>query len=250
VLYVSSLMAAGPSHPEVARREHHRTTSFTKYGDSKLGGERIAWEVARSMSLEVVIARPPLVYGPRDQDVLLMIKSANARLVAQPGLRPTPLSVIHCHDLVRGLILAAEKGRPLPASGGEHVLAGGGAPIDHVPDDPSPPAGEGIYYFTDGGRYTVASFGQTAAAVLGKRAFTVRLPRSAVWTLGVVNEAMGRVRGVPPALTLDKAKGSLAPGWWCDDARARAEIGYVAEMPLQKGLEQTIRWLRDHGELR
>jgi nucleoside-diphosphate-sugar epimerase len=52
-----------------------------------------------------------------------------------------------------------------------------------------------------------------------------------------------------PALTLDKARGSLASGWWCDDAKARADLGWSAEFDLERGLEDTIRWLRDHGHL-
>ena len=55
VVYVSSLMAAGPSHPDVARREHHAPrAAYTLYGDSKLGGERLAYAAARAGSVRCV----------------------------------------------------------------------------------------------------------------------------------------------------------------------------------------------------
>lgn len=244
VVYVSSLMAAGPSHPEVARREHHSPRAFTKYGDSKLAGEHKLFAAARAGEVEAVIVRPPLVYGPRDTDVLQMIRSANFGLIAQPGWRPTWLSAIHALDLVEGIALAGERGRPLPRGEAAHVLAGAGLPEDHVPEDPSHPAGEGIYYFTDGGRHTVVSFGKAAAGALGRRALALPFPKSAVWTLAAVNHAFGRLRGRPPALHLDKAKGSMSPGWWCDDSKAARELGYAPRWPLAAGLEQTVQWLR------
>ncbi|MEE2827782.1 MAG: NAD-dependent epimerase/dehydratase family protein, partial [Myxococcota bacterium] len=75
VVCISSLEAAGPSTDARARSEEQVAAPFTRYGRSKLGGERAAWEARRDR--EVVIVRPPLVYGPRDQDVLQMIQGAN-----------------------------------------------------------------------------------------------------------------------------------------------------------------------------
>jgi nucleoside-diphosphate-sugar epimerase len=250
VVYVSSLMAAGPSHEAVARREHHmHAPGYTRYGDSKLGGERVAWASARSGALEAVIVRPPLVYGPRDTDVLQMIKSAKSGLIAQPGLgRPAWMSAIHAFDLVEGIILAGERGTSLPAGADDvdHVLADRGAPHDHVPDHPGHPAGQGIYYFSDGERHTVTSFGREAARALGKRAIAMRFPKSAVLTLGAINQWIGQLRGQAPALSIDKARGSLAPGWWCDSSKAVHELGYAPRYPLAAGLEHTVAWLREH----
>lgn len=248
VVYVSSLMAAGPSHGAVARREHHvHRTGFTRYGDSKLGGEKIAWQHAQSGAIEAVIVRPPLVYGPRDTDVLQMIKSANAGIIAQPGLgRPAWLSAIHALDLVEGIALAGERGAALPCDPGvEHVLAGHGSPHDHVPEHPDQPSGRGIYYFTDGGQHTVTSFGQVAAAALGRKAMALRFPGPAVLTVAALNTFVGKLRGKAPALSLDKARGSLSPGWWCDDSKAVQALGYRPRFPLDQGLEHTVRWLRD-----
>lgn len=250
VVHISSLMAAGPSHPRNPRREHHRhEPGFTLYGDSKLDGEKLAAAAARAAGVELVIVRPPLVYGPRDEDVLQMIKSAAMRVVAQPGLRPTWMSAIHGRDLAIGIALAGERGRPLPADAdAPHVLAGaGGDP--RTPGAVDDPRGTGIYYLTDGGRTTVAEFGQLAAAALGRRALTIPLPGFAVRSVGVLSEGLGRARGRVPPLTRDKARGSLSAGWWCDDARARKDLDWSPSLPLERGLEDTVRWLRDRGEI-
>jgi nucleoside-diphosphate-sugar epimerase len=62
-------------------------------------------------------------------------------------------------------------------------------------------------------------------------------------------ELAGRMSGRAPAFNRDKHRASVASGWWCDASRARHELGYAPEMPLEAGLEQTVRWLRDHKVL-
>lgn len=252
VVHVSSLMAAGPSHPDTPRREHHRhVEGFTLYGDSKLAGEKQALASARAKDTELVIVRPPLVYGPRDEDVLQMIKSAAMRVVAKPGFREQAMSAIHGRDLARGIALVGERGQPLPASVDDpeaHVLADGG--LDPAePGEVDDPRGRGIYYIADGHRGSVSEFGQLSAAALGRKALTIPLPGFAVRSVGRLSQGIGRMRGKVPALTADKARASLSPGWWCDDAKARAELGWAEEFTLEAGLEDTIRWLRDRDLL-
>ncbi len=250
VVYVSSLEAAGPSHHELARAEHHRPAPFTWYGTSKFGGEQAAWEASQSCeAFDVVIVRPPLVYGPRDQDVLQMIQSANWRLVARPGFRDTWMSAIHSHDLVRGITLAGDEGKPLPKSPEAHVLAGGGHESHEPIEDPAHPIGQGIYFFDDGGRHSIKSFGHEAAAALGKTAMTVPIPGPLAWIGAICAEVMGRITGKAPAFNRDKYRASVASGWWCDSSRARADLGFEPEMSLPQGLEHTVRWLRDNKVL-
>lgn len=256
-VHVSSLMAAGPSHPDHARREHHRhAEGFTLYGDSKLAGEKVVWDEAgrrQPGQLELLIVRPPLVYGPRDEDVLIMIKSAAKRVVAQPGFRPTWMSAIHGRDLAQGIALVGERGRPLPGLGDagrdDHVLSAGGLAFGEAANHDHP-SGAGLYYLTDGGRTSVAEFGQITARLLGRKAMTIAMPKFAVVGAGWLNQGIGRMRGKVPALTLDKARASLSPGWWCEDERARLELGWRPEFPLEQGLEDTLRWLVDNGQLR
>jgi nucleoside-diphosphate-sugar epimerase len=250
VVHVSSLMAAGPSHPRSPRREHHRhERGFTDYGDSKLAGEQLAVALARHGDVELVIVRPPLVYGPRDEDVLQMIKSAAMRVVAQPGLRPTWMSAIHGRDLAMGVALVGERGAAIPREATTGHVHGGGGGDPQVLGDIDDPRGTGLYYLTDGQRSSVAGFGQAAAAALGRRALTIPVPGFAVRSVGLLNQGLGRLRGQVPALTLDKARASLSTGWWCDDARARAELGWSPHFPLEQGLEDTVRWLRDNRML-
>jgi nucleoside-diphosphate-sugar epimerase len=46
-------------------------------------------------------------------------------------------------------------------------------------------------------------------------------------------------------LTIDKARGILSRGWWCDDRRARIELDYAPTMGLDDGVADTLRALAD-----
>lgn len=250
VVLISTLEAAGPCAPGVARREYHRVDPFTKYGISKLGGERVAWEVARKGDIEVVIVRPPMVYGPRDKDVLNMFQAAKMRLIAQPGLGHPPVSVIHAHDLVAGTIAAAERGDPLPSDDLDHVLGRGGWRPDEVAGSPLHPAGRGIYYFDDGGQHTIVSFCRAMAQSLDRRALVLPLPGPLTVAVGAISETVGRLGGRVAALNTDKARVGVAPGGWHVSAeKARSELDYCPRYGVIEGTRDTTAWYRARGWL-
>jgi nucleoside-diphosphate-sugar epimerase len=249
LVYVSSVMAAGPSGENFPLSEAHAIDEgHTLYGDSKLAGEHIAWEHAQHSDLEIIIVRPPMVYGPGEQDVLQLLRGVRAGIIGQPGLTLTTFSAVYVDDLAEGLLRAADKGRPLPRGEAGHVLAGGGAPRDAKVDDPLDPRGQGIYYFGDGGDHTMTSLGRTAAKALDRRAVAIRFPVFLMTFMAALLWVLGKVFGRQASLTLDRAKGG-AMGWWCDDRRARTELGYAPEFPLDAGLRETIAWARETGEL-
>ena len=248
VVYVSSLAAAGPSDHAVARAEHHAPNPISIYGRSKFSGERAAHEAARDGAIEVTIVRPPVVYGPRDEDFLQVIQMANGRLVLKLGFRSAWFSVVHPHDLVRGMVLAGDTGRHIPSDAESHALAGGGLPHDQHHDGHHGD-GEGIYFITDGGQYTWAELGHRSAAALGKTAYTLTIPVSVAYPAAFVSEMFGKLRGKLPIFNRDKVREGSASGWWAGIDRARDELGYAPEMPFDAGIADTVRWVKDEGLL-
>ena len=247
VVLMSSLAAGGPCSPTEGRREYHATDQVTHYGRSKFRGEEAALRAAASGDIEVVIVRPPAVYGPRDTEVLQLIQAANWGLVATQGFGDFWMSVVHPHDLCRGTILAAERGKALPSAGDGHVLAGAGLPFPERDADPSHAAGQGIYYITDGGRYTLEEFGRAAATALGKKAIRLSIPKPLVWLGAWGTELGGRMKGRAPVFSRQKVVEASQPGWVAEIDKAREELDFRPEMPLAKGMEQTVRWLRDNS---
>lgn len=96
LVFVSSVKVNG-EHTPLGRAfsENDTPTPLDAYGISKWEAEQALWEVARCTGLEVVVVRPPLVYGPG-------VKGNFARLIY--GVRrgvPFPFgSVKNCRSLV------------------------------------------------------------------------------------------------------------------------------------------------------
>ena len=247
VVYVSSLAAAGPSHHEVARAEHHTPTPISIYGRSKYSGERAAHDAAQDGDLHVTIVRPPVVYGPRDEDFLRVIQMAKSRLVLVLGFHDAWFSAVHPHDLTRGILLAGEKGESIPPDE-EHALVGGG--LSHeVAQDTHDKAGQGIYFITDGGKYTWAELGQRSAEALGRKPLTLKLPVPVAYTAAWFSEMFGKITGQLPIFNRDKVREGAASGWWASINKASDELGYTPEMDFHRGIEDTIRWATDHGKI-
>src|SRR5581483_8675949 len=102
---VSSQAAAGPVWAGRPVTEHDPPRPVSAYGWSKLRAEQAA--LACSPLLPITIVRPPVVYGPRDRDTLLVFRAARFGLV--PRLGPLAcLSIVHVDDLVRGTRCAGE----------------------------------------------------------------------------------------------------------------------------------------------
>src|SRR5688572_19018556 len=75
-VYVSSIAAAGPAPRGRALTGSETPAPVTAYGRSKLAGE----SAVRECKLPWTIVRPPMVYGPRDREVLKVFQLARLGL--------------------------------------------------------------------------------------------------------------------------------------------------------------------------
>jgi UDP-4-keto-D-QuiNAc 4-reductase len=63
-IYISSIKVNGETTTEHPFKADDKPAPQDPYGISKWEAEQVLWEIAEKTSLEVVIIRPPLVYGP------------------------------------------------------------------------------------------------------------------------------------------------------------------------------------------
>ena len=216
-ILVSSLAAAGPSPGGPAPRPEGPEAPLTWYGRSKLEGER----VVRESGLAAVILRPPVVFGPRDRDVLTYFRIARRGLLPVPAGPERHYSVIYAPDLAQGLLRAAET--PLPA--------GATLPLVH----PAP--------------VSWLELGRHISAALGVRGRVLRLPGPAIRAAGLLAEWFARIQGRPAIFSPQKVLEMLAPAWVASPEPASRLLGWTAPTPLDQALWQTVRWYRDHGWL-
>ncbi len=224
LVYCSSLAAAGPAMVGKPRLEDEEAAPVSIYGRSKLGGELAARQYADRVP--TVIVRPPFVYGPGDSvNLPPLMAMARFGLYLKAGLGPKHFSFIHVHDLCEGLLAAALKGRTLS------------------PEDPT----AGVYFLADPTPYSWEQFCETLSEALGKSKPTViPLPEFFGYAAGLGSEITGRLRGVVPIMSRDKAREMQCEAWTCNSDRATAEMAFTAR-PLQAGLNDTVAWYRKEG---
>lgn len=213
---VSSMAAGGPSPRGVPLTGSEPPAPVTQYGRSKLAGEA----VVRAGTLPWTIVRPPMVYGPRDHEVLKVFKLAGP-LMPVFGDGSQELSAVYGPDLAQSLIAAGTA----PATAGQ------------------------IYYSCHPELFQSGDFVRKVGAVMGKQVRIIPLPRwLAVGALSITGTA-ARLAGKATILTPDKAHEFFQPAWTGDPTPLMRDSGWTPTHDLASGLAATYAWYREHGWL-
>ncbi len=215
-LFVSSLAAMGPRRdPGEVIGEDDPPRPLTDYGVSKWEAE----EALRALpGLATVVVRPPAVYGPGDRELLPFFRLA-AQGVFPVANRRASLSLVHVHDLARGLAEAAVGGR----------------------------AGE-AYHLAHPRALSPGELSACLARAAGReRLRALPVPYPLLFAAAAVAEAAGRLRGRVPVFNRQKARELAAPGWACSVEKARADFGFTADLPAEVGFAMTALWYRARG---
>lgn len=222
---VSSLAAAGPSREGRPRVEEDRPAPVSQYGESKLAAEDELRELAGR--LEATVVRPPAVYGPRDPEFLpALFRMARTGVVVKAGFGDKRYSLIHVQDLADAILLAAERGKRLGASGNE-----------------------GIYFADDGTVRGWEELGRLTLEALGRRGVMLPLPEAVSWLAAGASTLASRLTGRAAILSLDKMMEIREAAWTCSSERARRELGWAPRHELAEGLRQSVEWFRRAGRL-
>jgi nucleoside-diphosphate-sugar epimerase len=232
LVVVSSLAAAGPVTTGRLREEVDEPRPVSWYGRSKRAGEKAAARFADRVPITIV--RPPIVFGEADRLSLEVFKTiARSGVHLVPGYVPRKYSMIHADDLVKALLLAAERGSRLPAG----------------KSDPSG-TGAGFYFAACDEHPSWYQFGRMIGKALGRRlTLTIPFAMPVVRAVGAFGELAGRFRGEQAVMNLDKAREATAGSWICSAGKAQRELGFSISVPLFDRLRQTAQWYQAAGWL-
>lgn len=218
LVYLSSLAAAGPIVDGRPVERDDPPRPLTTYGRTKLAGEAAC--LAAGGELEVVVLRPPAVYGPRDREILRFFRLAKLGVLPIPAGAEQRMQMVHVADLAEALVEAALS-----------------------------PAARGVYHVAEPRSYSWAEIAAIFGAAVGKRVHLVRVPAALIAAAARASEGGAALLGRTTIFNREKAEELLAPGWLCEtDALAR-EVGFIPRIPLSEGLVQTATWYRAHGWL-
>lgn len=217
-VYMSSLSVFGAIREQQPYTEICATDTpqpNTAYGRSKLEAEQ--W-LAKS-GLPWVVLRPTGVYGPRERDYFLMVKSIAAHSDFAVGYKPQDITFVYVSDVVDAVLLACERGK-----------------VGHS------------YFLSDGQTYRSTTFSNYILRELG-RPWCLRIT-APVWVLRVataVGEQVGRLTGKPTALNNDKYHILRQRNWRCDITPARKELGFEPKVQLEEGVRKAVEWYKENG---
>lgn len=220
VVLVSSQAACGPALAlDAPTTEEMAPAPVEGYGRSKLAVE----EAARALSAEapVTVLRPSCVYGPRDRDFFHLFRLAQRGWSVQPGSRDRLIDLVHVHDLVDGLLLAARTDVAI-----------------------------GRTYFLGDRALSWRALHAQIAATVGRPVRAVDVADWLVRAGGALGSAWSSVSGRTPLLNSHKVALGRQQFWICSSERARRELGYAPSIALPHGLRQTYLWYLEQEWLR
>lgn len=212
-VFVSSLAALGPlKELSDEIRDDSHAQPVTNYGASKLLAEQY---LAGFSTLPLVTIRPTAVYGPREKDLFILFDSINKGLEPHIGRFEQQLSFVYVKDLARVIIKALQ------------------LPLVHK-----------AYNISDGeiyNRYALAAYTKKA---LNKKTFKFHLPVPLVAFMAAVMDFIYAGSKNTPTLNKEKMAELTAVNWACSIKNAKADLAYVPEYNLEKGIMQTLKWYK------
>lgn len=218
-VYVSSIAAAGPSSKDRPHVEEDMPNPVTIYGKSKLEGEQKVWEFKEK--IQVTVVRPPVVFGPRDEDVLRFFRLVDKGILPRLGCKDQYAGFVYVEDLVKGLFLAAVH----PHAVGQ------------------------LYYLATEGNFSWDAFGKCIANVLHRRVISIPVPLW-IFILSIfVEEMRVQIFHRESILNLQKLPEYRNRFWTCSIEKAKKELGFQPEWTMESAIEKTVQWYKEFGYL-
>lgn len=195
-----------------------REPQLSPYAASK----RAAEDVVAARSGPWLTVRAPAVYGPRDRETLAYFKAVARGVAPRPNVPGARLSLVHVADLAEALALAL--------------------------DQPPPPSTYEIDDGRDGG-YSYRDLADAAGRALGRRPWSLAVPRAVMAAVARVNAIRHSLGGSVQILTPGKVSEIFHSDWTAHDRRFAATLGLHPRFDLATGFSETILWYRQQGWL-
>ncbi len=205
-IFISSVKALGEIEPGRPWREDDSPTPSDPYGQSKYAAEVALRALGQRIGLDIVIVRPPLVYGPDVRAHFLQLMHAIARGWPLPlASVHAPRSFIYIGNLADALALCATH----PNAAGQ------------------------TFHVSDGMYVSVSELAAALGEALGASARLWRCPVALCSALGRITGRAAQINRLTQPLRLDIT-------------RVRTVLNWLPPYSLQDGLQQTAAWYRRH----
>ena len=212
IIHLSSLAAAGPSKNGALVDEDSLLNPVTYYGKSKKAGEDIALKYSENLPIKIL--RPPVVYGPREENLFNFFKMVKKGWALQIGDTPKKLSLIYIADLIQAMIQACGKS----------------------------PTKNKIYFITDGEFYSWEDITRNAAARMNVSTRVLRLPEVILSPIAIVFELLAIFSSKPALFDRQRMIDIRQSSWTASPENFFRDFGFKPEFGLVAGLTDTLDW--------
>lgn len=190
----------------------------TAYGISKLKAEQY---LQNTTNFPYMILRPTGVYGPREKDYFLMLKTVKSGLDVGAGFKPQHLTFIYVKDLVDAAFLALES-----------------------------PLKNKNYFVADGDVHTDKEYTALVKKVLRKEhVLSIKIPLCVLKLISLVAESISKITKKPSTLNRDKYKIMKQRNWECDIEPLIQDLRFTPQYNLERGLTESVNWYKENGWL-
>ncbi|MBD3252188.1 NAD-dependent epimerase/dehydratase family protein [Candidatus Pacearchaeota archaeon] len=213
-IYVSSMSGFGFSRNGEIINEKSPKFPVTDYGDSKKQGERLVHSFCKRESINFVIIRPPMVFGPRDYQFLKLFKAINTGFFPLLNKGSAKFEFCYVKNLIKGIILGDEYGR-----------------------------NSEDYNITDGYTYTIREVVYEISKALNINLVPIIIPVSYAKSIAFMFEIPYKIIGRKPPFGVGTASW-MSNNNIRDISKAKKEINYKREIPLKKSISETVKWYK------
>jgi nucleoside-diphosphate-sugar epimerase len=219
-IYISSNSAVGCNiDKNVLMNEYTYQRPYMAYGRSKFLAEKLVNSAFIQGKIDTVILRPCWFYGPGQPDrqtrLMEMIQNGKALLIGNgDNLR----SMTYIDNLCEALTLVERNNQVV---------------------------GE-TYWIADETPYTTLEIYETIASILGKDLETINIP-SFLADFATLGDAILQKLGI--YLQMVHIAGEMNKNIACSVKKAQKDFGYAPSVSLKKGMETSIKWAKENGQI-
>ena len=218
-VFISSVAATGPVKGTQTPTEVDPCHPVSHYGWSKLAAEQQLKE--KYSELPLTIIRPPIVYGPRDDNFLLFFKFAKRGIFPVPPPYERYYSIVYVKDLVEGIYQASQ----------------------------SPVALGKTYFIANPEIYSFKDLATQMSRPFSKSPVLVKIPKFFIRCAAWGGDLYSYMTKKEVMLSSHKFPELEAASWICSPFEAERDFQFKTETPLSVGLHESVDWLKRHEKL-
>jgi nucleoside-diphosphate-sugar epimerase len=201
-VFISTVKVTGETSPDTGFTERDVARPEDHYSTSKWEAEQALAGIAKTTEMEVVILRPPLVYGPGVKgNFNALFRAVHAGIILPFGTIHNKRSFLFVGNLADAIVSVATH----------------------------PDAGNQTFFVSDAENISTPELIQKISAALGKKARVINFPLSLMKVCGLLIGKSSVIKRLISSLTVDIN-------------HIRTRLGWQPPFSMEEGLKKTATW--------